>query len=321
FVERHKAYLDEYRPSFFEITTAMAFDYFAGQKVDMAVIETGLGGRLDATNVIEPVLSIITNIGMDHCEYLGNTLASIAAEKAGIIKAHTPVVIGERDPQTDSVFLQKAEDLAAPIFFAQDGFKVQESIQEDDCQRFIVIEEGGEPQEYCSDLRGWYQQKNLPAVLMAAKLLKINSKAIHEGIRNAAQTTRLRGRWESISQKPEVIVDAAHNAHGMKCAVAQLHKRDYRRLHFILGVVVEKDLDSILALLPQDALYYFTQAQIPRALDAHILADFCRKAGLHGQVVERVQEAIAVAKTRAHPQDLVFVGGSIFVAAEALGGG
>jgi len=318
FMEHYRSLLDELRPSFFEITTAMAFCYFANQMVDIAVIETGLGGRLDSTNVISPILSVITNIGLDHCEYLGHTLPLIASEKAGIIKAHTPVVIGERDPQTDWVFIHRAQELQAPLYFAQDCFMVQEVIQEDHLQRFVVKEEDKECRMYRSDLMGWYQQKNLPSVLMAAKILNIERNAMCKGIRNVAGLAPLRGRWECIAQQPKIIVDAAHNAHGMKWVVDQLHRERYWRLHFVFGVVAEKDLEAIVTLLPQDALYYFTQAQIPRALDAHLLADRCRQAGLKGQVVGKVSKALAVTKIQAGPDDLIFVGGSIFVVAEAL---
>ena len=301
FVEQYRSWLDEWKPSFFEITTAMAFDYFAQQKVDIAVIETGLGGRLDATNIIQPAWSVITNIGLDHCEYLGNTLASIAAEKGGIIKANTPVVIGERDPQTDPVFIQKAREMRAPLYFAEDAFK----------DRW---------KEYPTDLAGLYQQKNIPVVLQALDLFRpvVPEAAIKTGIKYAARLTGLRGRWECIAQNPRVIVDAAHNAHGLKWAVAQLQREPYQKLHIVLGVVVEKDLRSILPILPKDASYYFTQAQIPRALDAYVLAEQCKKEGLYGVIADKVPEALTTAIKNAHADDLIFVGGSIFVVAEAL---
>jgi len=329
FVERHRASFDHLQPSFFEITTAMAFDYFARQRVDLAVIEAGLGGRLDSTNIIEPILSVITNIGLDHCEYLGDSLPMIAAEKAGIIKPQIPVVIGERNPLTDPVFLQQARGVRALICFAQDYFKVEEAIQDDHYQRLYLFEEGKIwSEEYLLDLKGSYQQRNIPTVLMATELLRrmgkvlgrrtLSSVVIKEGLMNAARTTGLRGRWECISKNPKIIVDTAHNAHGIKWIVDQLQKEDYQKLHFVFGVVVEKDLESILPLLPQDACYYFTQAQIPRAMDAHLLAKQCRSFGMEGEVIAHVPNALESAKKSAHPQDLIFVGGSAYVVAEVM---
>ena len=329
FVEKHQALLTGLRPSFFEITTAMAFHYFARQRVDIAVIETGLGGRLDSTNIIEPVLAIITNIGLDHCEYLGDTLPMIAVEKAGIIKPRVPVVVGERDPLTDPVFVQQAQGLRARICFAGDYYKIEEVIQEDGYQRFYVQRDGKIwSEDYLLDLKGAYQQKNLLTVMMAVELLQkmgkmlgrniLHIEVIKKGLMHAARLTGLRGRWELISQKPKILVDAAHNAHGITEAVAQLQKEHYSHLHFVFGVVVEKDLGSILPLLPKEAVYYFTQAQIPRALDAPVLAYRCRQEGLQGEVYEHVTEALSAARSKAGPQDLIFVGGSMFVVAEVL---
>jgi len=306
FVARYRAYFDELRPSFFEITTAMAFHYFAQQKVEIAVIETGLGGRLDSTNIINPILSIITNIGFDHCEFLGNTLPQIAAEKAGIMKKQTPVVIGERHPETDALFIERAQELNVSIFFAEDDYIIDKAIQD----------------AYLSDLKGAYQQKNLSTVLKAAEFLpeKVTTAIIKQGLRGAARTTGLHGRWECISHNPRIIVDAAHNAHGLRWAVAQLHNEHYRQLHFVFGVVVEKDLCAILPLLPKEATYYFTQAKIPRALDAHLLAQQCRSVGPNGEVVVGVKEALERARQNADVNDIIFVSGSIFVVAEVLEG-
>jgi len=329
FVEHYRSLFDDLQPSFFEITTAMAFYYFARQRVDLAVIETGLGGRLDSTNIIEPVLSVITNIGFDHCEYLGNSLPIIAAEKAGIIKPRTPVVIGERNPLTDSVFIQQAREVRALICFAQDYFKVEKSIQDGHYQRLYLLEEGKIwSEEYLLDLKGSYQQKNLPAVLMAVELLRrmgkvlgrrtLSTVAIKQGLMDAASTTGLHGRWEYLSKNPRIIVDTAHNANGIKWVIDQLQKEDFQKLHIVFGVVVEKDLESILPLLPLDACYYFTQAQIPRAMNAHRLAKQCRSFGIEGEVIAKVSDALAMARANAHPQDLIFVGGSTFVVAEVM---
>jgi len=329
FIDRYQSALDEISPSFFEITTAMAFCYFARQRVDLAVIETGLGGRLDSTNIIHPVLSVITNIGLDHCEFLGNAPVLIAAEKAGIIKPHVPVVIGERDPQTDSVFINQAREVKAFICFAQDSYKIGEVIQDDRYQRLYLYEEGKIwSEEYLLDLLGAYQQKNLPTVLMAAELLRrmgkmlgrrpMTQQAIKNGLMNAAHTTGLRGRWERISQRPKIIVDTAHNAHGIKWVVEQLLKESFRKLHFIFGVVADKDLDLILPLLPIDAHYYCTQARIPRALNAHLLAQQCQNYGLDAEAIVDVKEAMATARERAFDDDLIFIGGSTYVVADAL---
>ena len=328
FVKRYKASLEEWQSSFFEITTAMAFHHFAQQGVEVAVVETGLGGRLDSTNIIEPILSVITNIGLDHCEYLGNTLAQIAAEKAGIIKFQTPAVIGERHLQTDRVFMERARTCHAPLYFAQDLFRVNKVVQEEHYQRFFISEGEGKRDEYLLDLKGLYQQKNVPTVLMATALLKKmerlsnlhtwGQEEIKQGLKEAARSTRLRARWESISHSPKIVIDAAHNAHGLRWVVEQLEKEQYERLHFVLGVAVEKELSSILPLLPKEARYYFTQAQIPRAMDAEILYKECAKAGLWGEVIRSVPAALAAAQKNAASQDFIFVGGSIFVAAEAL---
>ncbi|MDR2585115.1 MAG: bifunctional folylpolyglutamate synthase/dihydrofolate synthase [Prevotellaceae bacterium] len=316
FVSSHRKSFNTLRPSFFEITTAMAFRFFKDQKVDIAVIETGLGGRLDSTNIINPILSVITNIGLDHCEYLGDTLPLIAAEKAGVIKSGVPVVIGERHLETDMVFVQRAEEVGAPFFFAEDVFVVEKVTQEDYYQRFDISGE-----VYLSDLMGAYQQKNIPTVLMATQALGkmgLHLKEVKRGIRDAARTTGLRGRWECISQNPKTIVDVAHNEHGMRWAMDQLKKERYRQLHFVFGVVKEKDIDSIIPLLPADALYYFTQAQIKRALGSQALADCCQKRGLRGKAFDNVSDALSTAVVSADRDDLIFVGGSIFVAAEVF---
>jgi folylpolyglutamate synthase/dihydrofolate synthase len=329
FVNKHKAALEELQPSFFEITTAMAFDYFARRKVDIAVVEVGMGGRLDATNVLNPILSVITNIGLDHCEFLGHSLAEVAAEKAGIIKAGVPVIIGEHQAETDAVFMKQAAAVQAPLYFAQDEYVVEEASPLGDKQQFMVKDSGklwAEP--YCVDLQGQYQKHNLVTVLAALRLLrqqgklfggkKMEDKLIREALLDAARFTGLRGRWEMISKRPRIIADTGHNAHGLRLSMVQLQEEKYRRLHFVFGLVAEKDLTDILPLLPKEAYYYFTRAQLPRALDARILAEACRNAGLQGQVVDRVSSALAVAKGNAWPDDLIFVGGSTFVVAEAI---
>ena len=343
FVDMCREFFQSIKPSFFEITTAMAFHYFAKQRVDIAVIETGLGGRLDSTNIIHPKLSVITNIGYDHCAFLGDSLALIAAEKGGIMKPCIPVVIGERNPVTDPVFIQQAKSTKSLIFFAQDYYQVEETVQDDHYQRLYLNENGKIwSEEYLLDLRGDYQKQNLPTVLMATELLRrmgkmlgkrlLTKEEIKKGISDAAKTTGLRGRWEYVSQKPKIIVDTAHNAHGLHIVFKQLQRERSRMifdngfeptqllcpLHIVFGVVADKDIEPILPLLPQDARFYFTQANISRALDANLLAEQCRRAGIKGEVIPNVQDALASAKRAAKEDDLIFVGGSTFVVAEAL---
>lgn len=324
FVERYKESLDVLQPSFFEITTAMAFHHFARNRVDIAVIETGLGGRLDSTNIIEPLLSVITNIGFDHCAFLGDSLPLIAAEKGGIIKPGVPVVIGARHPQTDPVFIQQARGVKSLIFFAQDNYKVEETVQDELHQRFYVNENGKIwSEEYLLDLRGDYQKENVPTVLMASELLRkmgkmlgrrtLSLEVVKRGLQNAARTTGLRGRWECIGHKPKVIVDTAHNADGLKWVFEQLERERTGHLHIVFGMVAEKEIEPVLLLLPRDARYYFTQAQIHRAMDANLLAGHCRSVGIHGEVFPNVPAAYTAAKQNAEEDDLIFVGGSTFV--------
>jgi len=313
FILKWKPYMLEKKPSFFEITTAMAFDYFAKEKVDIAVIETGLGGRLDSTNVISPMLSIITNIALDHCEHLGFTLGEIAREKAGIIKAGTPVVIGEALNSTRAVFDRVADDKGSLIVYAQNSL-FKDILASD----------------YELDLKGEYQTHNIRTVLTALSLLAENpqflkiagegwsDKNIRTGLKFAARNTALRGRWEYLSQNPPVICDTGHNANGLKVVFSQLRRQKYTRLFIILGFVVEKDLNKIVGLLPQGAYYLFTQAQIGRALDSKALADRCMAAGFNGKVVPTVSGAIEEFKKIFKEGDLLFIGGSTFVVAEAI---
>ena len=331
FVSKHKDKIEELQPSFFEMTAIMAFDYFARQAVDVAVIEVGIGGRLDATNIIRPVMSVITNIGMDHTELLGNSLAAIAAEKAGIIKAATPVVIGERHQETSPVFEAKAEALNAPLFYADSYAQVESAQLVDNLQTFsIAVSDRLFPINLQLDLQGGYQRKNIVTVLAALHVLQnckddggkpyftIEEKAMRKGISKVVPQTGLRGRWEILSKRPLIICDTGHNAHGLEESMAQLKNIPCRQLHFVLGVVKDKNLDSILPLLPADAYYYFTQADLPRALDPHDLANCCNEYGLHGPIVPTVPDAVKIAKINACPDDIIFIGGSTFVVAEAL---
>ena len=313
FILKWKPYMLEKKPSFFEITTAMAFDYFAKEKVDIAVIETGLGGRLDSTNVISPMLSIITNIALDHCEHLGYTLGEIAREKAGIIKAGTPVVIGEALNSTKAVFERVADDKGSLIVYAQSSL-FKDILASD----------------YELDLTGEYQTHNIRTVLTSLALLAQNpqflkivgdgwsDENIRLGLRFAARNTDLRGRWEYLSQNPPVICDTGHNANGLKIVFSQLRRQKFKRLFIILGFVADKDLDKIVGILPKVAYYFFTQASISRALDSNVLASRCKGVDLDGRVVPTVAGAIKEYKKIFKEGDLLFIGGSTFVVAEAI---
>jgi len=328
FVNKHWPLMEKLQPSFFELTTAMAFDYFARKKVDIAVLETGMGGRLDATNVVHPLLSIITNIGLDHTEHLGNTLELVAREKAGIIKRRTPVLIGEYDPATAPVFETTAAALSAPLSFAEQSVRVAHDAVVDNLQYFIVKYTDMTASNFrvAVDLLGGYQQKNIATVLAAVDILRnkitkplfIPPDAVERGLAQAAKSTGLRGRWEIIGHRPLVVCDTGHNAHGLQCTFQQLANGQYKKLHIVFGVVADKDLASILPLMPRAAVYYFTQAKLPRALPALRLAEQCRAAGLQGEVIESVSEALAAARRNASPDDAVYVGGSTFVVAEVL---
>ena len=324
FIGGNKEKFEEMQLSFFEMATGMAFDYFAKEKVDIAIIEVGLGGRLDSTNVINPELSIITNISLDHVNMLGNTLAEIAVEKAGIIKPNTPVVIGETQPETKDVFIKKAQECNAPIFFADqiiDCDKIH--IESLDYQKFDIWKNNElyiEAVEF--PLLGYYQKKNLATVICAVEQLKakfnIDKKDVINGLEFVVKNTNLMGRWQILSRQPLVIADTGHNVGGIKEIVMQLSDMTFRKLHFVLGCVNDKDIDGILHLLPHYADYYFCKADIPRGLDANILADKALEAGLRGNVYESVQQAYNSALNNAHFDDVVFIGGSNFTVAEVI---
>lgn len=330
FVNKLHLVMENIQPSFFEMTVAMAFDYFAKEKVDIAVIEVGLGGRLDSTNVITPELSIITNISYDHKDLLGDTLAKIAAEKAGIIKRTIPVLISERQPEVEQVFIQRAEQLKAPITFATDQVQLTEISRQHvntlTRQHVYDISFHGKPwlTNLHPDLQGNYQQKNLPGVLTAILHLRANGfsipdEAVIKGISAAATITGLKGRWQVLSHSPLTICDTAHNPAGIEQVVEQISDTPYRHLHFVFGVVKEKDLAEVLQLLPKDASYYFCQSKIPRALDAGDLEKAAAAQGLSGKVIRDVNEAYREALAHAQEGDLVFIGGSTFVVAEIEG--
>ncbi len=300
FIRKNKVFFEAHDLSFFEMSVGLAFDYFVRENIDIAVIETGMGGRLDSTNIITPLVSVITNIGMDHTQFLGNTLEAIAAEKAGIIKPGIPVVIGEYTPQTKPVFETKAKESGSEIYFAQDEITAN----------------------YPSDLAGDYQKHNKKTVLKTVEVLQrqlpITENAIKSGLLHVVKNTGLRGRWEQIHENPAAIADTAHNSHGLKLAMEQLIQQHYNKLHIVFGVVNDKNLDEILPLLPKEAVYYFAKPGVPRGLDAEILSDAAKKQGLDGKIFASVPEAYTIALQQAAPEDLVYIGGSTFVVAEIL---
>jgi dihydrofolate synthase/folylpolyglutamate synthase len=330
FTNKMKPLIEKVAPSFFEITVGMAFEYFANENVDIAIIETGLGGRLDSTNIINPILSIITNIGMDHMTLLGNTLNEIASEKAGIIKATTPVVISEVIPETKNIFEQKATSLNAPIYFADDfiQFKSFQNNWQSSLFEFIqphihLLDAPLFPKLFTveCDLPGKYQYKNLKGVLVATQLLatmgwKLHANKVLKGLLNVVRNTGLMGRWECIQTNPRIILDVAHNEHGIKALLEQLESLHYTQLHIVTGMVKDKDVDAVLSLLPKKATYYFTQSHIPRALPVSELASKGNAFGLSGSEFENVNIALQAANKNATANDLILVIGSVFLVAE-----
>lgn len=325
FISKNKQILEELKPSFFEMTVALAFWYFHSRNIDIAIIETGMGGRLDSTNIINPLLSVITNIGLDHSQFLGNTHALIAKEKAGIIKPGIPVIIGERNKHTYDVFRKEARKNKSPLFFAEDHFQTNYSFLSSERMQILNItnHKTGISSEYKTDLLGLYQQKNIQTVLEAIEVLKskkiiITDTMITDGLSKVRETTGFRGRWEEIGYNPLIICDTAHNKEGLTIAVRQIMQIPWKNLHFILGVSEDKDIDSILKLLPENAIYYFTRANIPRALEAEKLEEKAKNAGLTGLAFPSVNDALRAAKKKADKEDLIFISGSIFVIAEAI---
>ena len=301
FVKRNKAFFENHSFSFFEMTVGMAFEFFSKEKIDIAIIEVGLGGRLDSTNIITPEVSVITNIGLDHTQFLGNTLKAIAYEKAGIIKPNIPVVIGETQPETKPVFEEIAKRNDSNITFAD----------------IVSIEI---PK---SDLKGSYQSKNIMTVIQAIRKLqdkgyKISQKNIEQGLLHVIKNTGLMGRWQQIHSNPKAICDTGHNREGLRYVMDQISKEQFNDLHIVFGVVNDKDLNSIVNLLPKQATYYFCKPDIPRGMDAHTLRQFFNKYQLHGNVYNSVKEAYQAALGFAKPNDFIFVGGSTFVVAKII---
>ncbi|MFT3737739.1 MAG: folylpolyglutamate synthase/dihydrofolate synthase family protein [Breznakibacter sp.] len=325
FVNQHRPIVEDVKPSFFEMTVAMAFDYFARQQVAVAVIEVGLGGRLDSTNIIMPRLSVITNIGFDHVAILGDTLSKIAFEKAGVIKPNVPVVVGEVHAETLPIFLAMANERNSDLYKAEELFQVPFSTQSVDQNQLLQVYRGNVLlfRDLKTPLLGFYQRKNTQTVLGALEILKmdgwgVTSEHIYRGFANVIANTGLMGRWQVLEHNPLVVCDTGHNEDGIKEVVNQINQTPHEHLHVVLGMVSDKDIDHVLRLLPREADYYFTQAQLPRALDAEILCRKAQKQGLRGVVVRSVVEAKETAKKNAGINDLIFIGGSTFVVAEAL---
>ena len=309
--------------SFFEATMCMAFDWFARGGVSVAVVETGLGGRLDSTNIISPLLSVITNIGLDHQKFLGDTVEKIAAEKAGIIKRGIPVEIGERDAATAQVFVEKAAEVGAPIVFAEDLYRCERVGRGECMQTFHVTDLArGGSFDLSVDLMGCYQSRNVVTTLAAISelrhVLPIGESSVGDGMACAALSTGLRGRWEVIGHEPLTVCDTGHNAHGLRLVAEQLQGERYDKLYMVVGMVDDKDFDSVLPLLPRDAHYIFTSPSVPRALPAGELAAKGAAYGLTGEVVGTVPEALAHARRLAGPGDMIFVGGSTFTVADII---
>ena len=325
FVDKHHDKMVELELSFFEMTAAMAFDYFAQSDVEVAVIETGLGGQLDATNIIVPILSIVTNIGLEHTALLGDTLQKIAAEKAGIIKKSIPVIVGEADNRYNEVFEQVAAANKSRVIYAEKAFLCEEQHSEGEHQRFRLRRtRDNQAFEVELDLQGNYQRRNIVTASAAVDFLHeetpltISRRAYLEGMKNAAANTSLMGRWQKLAEAPLTICDTGHNAHGIAWVARQLSETPHRELYCIIGFVRDKDLAHILPLLPHDAHYIFTQARSERALPA---ADLTAKAaiyGLHGEAVEQVADALVRARELASAEDMIFIGGSTYVVAEVL---
>ncbi|EKT4500158.1 bifunctional folylpolyglutamate synthase/dihydrofolate synthase [Flavobacterium psychrophilum] len=300
FVAKNKPFFEENNLSFFEMTVGLSSDYFAKQEIDVAVIEVGMGGRLDSTNIIKPLVSVITNIGLDHTLFLGNTLEAIANEKAGIIKPNTPVIVGEYNDKTKGVFLAKAKDCKADIYFASD----------------LITK------EYPSDLLGDYQQQNKKTAIQTIRVLKphfsVSEENLKDGLLNVVKNTGLLGRWQQIHSNPKVICDTAHNSHGLKIVLNQIQKEEFDNLFFVLGFVNDKDLDDVLPLFPKKAKYFFSKPNIFRGLDAKILQEKATNFGLTGNIYNSITEAYKEALKLSSQNDFIYIGGSTFVVAEIL---
>jgi dihydrofolate synthase/folylpolyglutamate synthase len=324
FVSSIKDNLNEVKPSFFELTFAMAMKYFKSENIDIAVIETGMGGRLDSTNVVKSILSIITNIGLDHTQFLGDSIEKIAMEKAGIIKRNIPVVIGRKQKEIKDLFIEKAKSSNSEIYFSSDLFQIESQKTDNNLQCFDInaLKSNIKYKKLCSDFLGEYQSENILTVLTACevlnsnKLIEISTENIFKGILNAIKNTGFFGRWSVISQKPLTVCDTAHNEDGVLRVISQIKKQKYDKLHIVLGFVNDKNIDKILDLFPKEAHYYYCQANIPRALDVDILEKKMNDLGFSGNSYQSVRNAILSAKESSSEADMIFIGGSTFVVAE-----
>lgn len=309
---------NELKLSFFELSVSLAFNYFREKEIDIAVIEVGLGGRLDCTNIITPVVSVITNISYDHVNILGDTLQKIATEKAGIIKKNIPVIIGESQTETDSIFLEKAKKMNSPIVFSDKKYKIENTGQ----ASYLAINENTS-EEYKLGLNGIYQQKNLATVLSSVDILnssgiKIKKKALRNGLKHVVENTGLQGRWQKIGDHPIIICDTGHNEGGIKYITKQLEMEKYDKLHIVFGMVSDKDITKVLSMLPEKAIYYFCKASVERALDENILKEKALVYRLSGEAYSTVKDALEAAKNNSSENDMIFVGGSTFVVAEVV---
>lgn len=324
FVENYKSEFEKIEPSFFEWTVGLAFDYFANEKVDIAVIEVGLGGRLDSTNVITPIVSLITNISYDHVNLLGETLQKIATEKAGIIKPVTPIVISQTQAEIKHVFTTIAKKQKAPIYFADKSFKILSHKTEKGLLKIAILnKEDKKELNYNLDLTGIYQLKNILGVLETIEILKTNNfnisqKTIKQALRNVCDLTGFTGRWQRLSKQPLIIADTGHNEDGIKQVLKNISTINYNHLHFVFGAVNDKDVTKILSLLPKKATYYFVKASVPRALDENELLAQAKQFKLNGAAYATVKQGISAAKKAYKKTDLIFVGGSTFVVSDAL---
>lgn len=320
FVNRHRSFFETLHPSFFELTMSMAFDYFRAEKVDIAVIEVGLGGRLDSTNIITPIVSIITNISLDHTQFLGDTVEKIAVEKAGIIKPCIPVIIGHATGSVRQVFEEKAKTEKAPLYFAEEENTLTKSYI---CSGKTWAYESTDYGSLTGELSGIVQVENTQTVLTAIRKLieqglNITPEAVREAFAHVVEFTGLMGRWQQIQSAPRIICDTAHNTGGIEYIARQLEKETYKNLHIVIGMVNDKDINGVLSLLPISARYYFTKASVARALSEQELAEIASAHGLKGNTYPTVPAAIDAAKKNALPEDLIYIGGSTFIVADAL---
>lgn len=327
FVKKYRKEFEAIKPSFFEWTVGLAFDYFSKKDVDIAVIETGLGGRLDSTNVVNPLVSVITNVQWDHMSLLGNTLKKIGAEKAGIIKKEVPVVIGQTQKETASIFKTKAKKMQSPIFFADKTYKIEFSNQDEDAPGKIEVDVLRKKLPYLKnlvvDLGGWYQTVNIATALQTCEILEekgfeLNRKNIRKALMNIKKLTGFAGRWQVLGKNPLIIADTGHNVDGLKLVVQQIKATPHKHLHFVMGMVQDKDISKALALLPVNASYYFCKPDIPRGLDAMVLREQAANFKLKGNIYPTVKKALDAAVKKAGKNDLVFIGGSTFVVAEIV---